>query len=419
MIYNPTFAFNPTLMNDAIRMMASVLGKDINVSDTGQNFAYGMFVAVGNGASESAGAQAFYKLTEAVGHFSRFSGLGDDLRKMFAEAVGDKFDRVIHALDTLSHVQADYAPPFDDHPQARLADADVRDRVRRLANGGVTEFAFEAMTPAPGDSTPLDAYRSLGQRFLYVTRSQQQTPDGKPCYSLFDPERGNFANLSEDEVLASIGESRAALTASIDGEMKRQHDGIQFDAIGVRDVTGQSLDLTAPGLMDELKSAVDDVTQFAREGAEFVTTDTRRSMDGRDVTIGYVWCMHANRFDIRVGVDTHPVAGQPPHFEWLGDIYEVAGNSHFDKREVESKVFERIGLTPIDTSTVIPFLPAHGDDIEVTPRIAETLDTNASPKVHQFVQWLSVFGTPGAGIDGAAIRLDPVPGPPTLLVATR
>ncbi|VVE01431.1 hypothetical protein PPN31114_02141 [Pandoraea pneumonica] len=359
MIYNPTFEFNPTLMNQAIKTMASVLGRDIKVSDNGQNFAYGMFVAMGNDASEDGGVRAFYKLMKTVDSFARFDGLGDDLRKMFAEAAGTKFDQIIHALNTLGDVQSQHAPAFDEHPHTRYSDAGIRAGVRGLTSAGSMEFAFEAVSRDQGDLAVPHAHSALGQHFLYVTRAPQGLPDDVPRYSLFDPDRGNFANLSEDDVVARIGESRSALTGSIDTEMKQQHPGIQFEAVGKRDISGLAHDPAATGLVEALKSAVEDVAQFVPQGGEFLTTDNLR-------------------------------------------------------------VFEYKGLTPLDPDladncTRVP----QDDDIEVTPRVTETFDASSPQKVDRLLQGLGAFGTPDTGLNQTAIRLDPVPGAPMLLAASR
>jgi len=419
-IYNPTFEFNPTLMNQAIKTMASVLGRDIKVSDNGQNFAYGMFVAMGNDAAEDGGVRAFYKLMKTVDSFARFDGLGDDLRKMFAEAAGTKFDQIIHALNTLGDVQSQHAPAFDEHPHTRYSDAGIRAGVRGLTSAGSMEFAFEAVSRDQGDLAVPHAHSALGQHFLYVTRASQGLPDDVPRYSLFDPDRGNFANLSEDDVVARIGESRSALTGSIDTEMKQQHPGIQFEAVGKRDISGLAHDPAATGLVEALMAAVEDVAQFMPQGGEFLTTDNLKSADGKDVAIGYAWSVQGNKFGIQVGVDTNVVEGQTPHFNWLGDIREVAASDHFDKRDVERKVFERMGLTPLDPDVADNCTrPPQDDDIEVTPRVTETFDASSPHKVDQLLQGLGAFGIPDTGLNQTAIRLDPVPGAPMLLAASR
>lgn len=409
MIYDPTFEFNPTLMNQAIKTMASVLGRDIKVSDNGQNFAYGMFVAIGNDASEDGGVHALYKLKKTVDSFVRFEGLGDDLRKMFTEAVGTKFDQIIHALNTLGDVQSPHALEF-----TRYSDAVIRADVRDLASAGNMEFAFEAVSRDQGDLS------ALGQHFLYVTRAPQGQPDDMPRYSLFDPERGNFANLSEDDVVARIHEFHSALTESNDEEMKQKHPGIHFDAVSMRNITSLAHDPAARDLVEALKSAVDDVAQFMPQGGEFLTTDNLKSADGKAVAIGYAWSMQGDKFGIQVGVDTDVVAGEKPHFNWLGDIHEVAASDHFDKRDIEQKVFERMGLTPLnpdvaDNCTRAP----QDDDIEVTPRVTETFDASSPQKVDRLLQGLGAFGAPDTGLNQIAIRLDPVPGAPMLLAASR
>lgn len=359
MIYNPTFEFNPTLMNQAIKTMASVLGREIKVSDNGQNFAYGMFVAMGNDAAEDGGVRAFYKLMKTVDSFARFDGLGDDLRKMFAEAAGTKFDQIIHALNTLGDVQSQHAPAFDEHPHTRYSDAGIRAGVRGLTSAGSMEFAFEAVSRDQGDLAVPHAHSALGQHFLYVTRAPQGLPDDVPRYSLFDPDRGNFANLSEDDVVARIGESRSALTGSIDTEMKQQHPGIQFEAVGLRDISGLAHDPAATGLVEALKSAVEDVAQFVPQGGEFLTTDNLR-------------------------------------------------------------VFEYKGLTPLDPDLADNCTRApQDDDIEVTPRVTETFDASSPQKVDRLLQGLGAFGAPDTGLNQIAIRLDPVPGAPMLLAASR